>query len=166
MDSVQELISLLFGGEITIDGVANIIAIVWALSISIIAKKQNTKLVQADKESTATDNKLDSLTTDVAKLTNAVGILGDIIATTMLSSSSTTVSVKKIVAQSAEKLSIAAGIPLADATQQIIETLINYIPGSGLAEKKEEIVEAAKKAEELIDEAAEAANTVVDKLRI
>lgn len=166
MDSVQDLINALFGGEITIEGVANLIAIVWAIAISIIAKMQNTKLVKADKESTATDAKLDALTTDVANLTTAIGILGDILSTTMLSSSSTTVAIKKVVAASAQKLSTAAGIPLADATTQIIDALIAYIPGSGLAEKKEEIVEAAKKAEEIIDEAAEAANTVVDKLRI
>ena len=51
-------------------------------------------------------------------------------------------------------------------TTKIIDTVVEYIPGTNIEEKKEDIIADVKATEEILDTASETTNNIVDKLEV
>ena len=75
-------------------------------------------------------------------------------------------STKKKIAVAATNLEKASNIELSEMTTKLIDTVIEYIPGTNIEEKKEDIISEVKATEEILDTASETANNIVDKLEV
>ena len=51
-------------------------------------------------------------------------------------------------------------------TEELIQTVTEYIPGTNIEEKKADIVAEVKATEELIDTVSATANNIVNKLEV
>lgn len=166
MDSVQNIISNVFGGELTFQSIANAIVPVYALVMSIKEAIAVRKLIKADKDINATEKQVKELKEENKQLREAMGIFGDIICTAYLANPNVEEQVKKKIAVSATKLDEITKIPLADMSKDLIDTVTKYIPGTNLEAKKEAIVAEVAKAEEKIDDTVKDISAIVKNLEV
>lgn len=166
MPSIEQIIQLLFDGNITLDKIAALIVAVYAFVMSIANLKINSKAITAERNLSGSEQEVIALREQTEHLKQAVGMLGDIVVTAFLASPATNITTKKAIATSAEELAKLANIDFSKATAEILNTVTTYIPGSTLVEKKEEILTAVTKAEQLVDAASEQATNLVNKLKI
>jgi uncharacterized membrane-anchored protein YhcB (DUF1043 family) len=166
MESVQSIIQVIFGGNITVQSILAVIIPIYAVAMSIaewIAKK---RLIKADKQLTSADKKLDAQRKELDEVKKGMQYLGDIICTAYLSNPNVDEATKKKIAVAATNLEQVANIKLSEMTSKTIDVVTEYIPGTNLQEQKENIVAEVKASEELIDTAANEAEKIVNKLEV
>lgn len=166
MESVQSIIEVLFGGQITIQGIIALLMPIYTIVISIVEWRSKVKLIKADKQLTSADQKLDAQREELDNVKQGMKYLGDIICTAYLSNPNVDESTKKKIAVAATNLEKASDIKLSDMTNDLVKVVTEYIPGTNIEEKKESIIAEVKAAEELLDAASETANDIVNKLEV
>ncbi len=166
MESVQSIIEILFGGQVTIQGIMNLLMPIYAIVVSIAEWRAKVKLIRADKQLTSADKKLDAQRKELDKVKTGLKYLGDIICTAYLANANVDETTKKKIAVAANSLEAVADIKLSEATEELISTVTTYLPGTNIEEKKEAIIAEVKAAEELIDTASETADDIVNKLEV
>lgn len=166
MDSVQNIITNIFGGEFTFQSIANAIVPVYALVMSIKEAIAVRKLIKADKDINATEKQVKELKEENKQLREAMGIFGDIICTAYLANPNVEEQVKKKIAVAATKLDELTKIPLANMSKDLIDTVTKYVPGTNLEAKKEAIVEEVAKVEEVVDTVAEDISDIIKNLEV
>lgn len=166
MESVQDIIQIIFGGEITIQGVATVLVSIYAIVMSIVEWRAKVKLIKADKQLTSADKKLDAQREELNQVKEGLKYLGDIICTAYLANANVDENTKKKIAVAATNLEKVANIEFSEMTSKLIDTVTEYIPGTNIEKKKEDIVAEVKASEELIDTAAETAEDIVNKLEV
>lgn len=166
MESVQSIIEIIFGGQITIQGIMNVLMPIYVIIVSIAEWRAKAKLINADKQLTSADKKLDAQREELDKVKQGMQYLGDIICTAYLANPNVDEATKKKIAVAATNLEKVSEIKLSDMTTDLINVVTEYIPGTNIEEKKEEIIAEVKAAEELIDTAAETADDIVNKLEV
>lgn len=166
MDSVQNIITNIFGGEFTFQSIANAIVPVYAFVMSILEARATRKLIKADKELNATEKQVTKLREENTELRAAIGVFGDIICTAYLANPNVDEQTKKKIAVAATKLDEVAKIPLANMSKELIETVNKYVPGTNLEAKKEAIVAEVAKVEEKVDNAIEDISDIVKNLEV
>lgn len=166
MDSVQNIISNIFGGEFTFQSIANAIVPLYAVVMSIKEAIATRRLIKADKELNATEKKVNKLQEETTQVREAIGILGDMICTAYLANPNVDEQTKKKLAVAATKLDDVAKIPLADMSRELIDTVTKYVPGTNLEAKKEAIVAEVAKVENKIDNTVEDISDIVKNLEV
>ena len=166
MESVQTIIQTLFGGQVTIQGIVTLLTPLYAIILSIVEWRSKVKLIKADKQLTSADKKLDAQQEELNQVKESLKYLGDIICTAYLANVNIDEATKKKIAVAATNLEQVASIKLSEATEQLINTITTYIPGTNIEEKKEEIRAEVKASEQIIDAAAETADDIVSKLEV
>lgn len=166
MESVQSIIEVLFGGQITIQGVFNLLMPIYAIVVSIAEWRAKVKLIKADKQLTSADKKLDAQRKELDKVKQGMQYLGDIICTAYLANPNVDEATKKKIAVAATNLEKVSEIKLSDMTTDLINVVTEYIPGTNIEEQKENIVAEVKASEELIDTASETVDDIVNKLEV
>lgn len=166
MESVQSIVQVMFGGQITVQGVLTLLTAIYAIVMSIVEWRSKVKLIKADKQLTSADKKLDAQREELDKVKQGMQYLGDIICTAYLSNPNVDENTKKKIAVAATNLEKVAEIQLSDMTTDLINVVTEYIPGTNIEEKKEDIVAEVKAAEEIIDTASDSANDLVNKLEV
>ena len=166
MESVQSIIEVLFGGQITIQGVFNLLMPIYAIVVSIAEWRAKVKLIKADKQLTSADKKLDAQRKELDKVKQGMQYLGDIICTAYLANPNVDETTKKKIAVAATNLEKVSEIKLSDMTTDLINVVTEYVPGTNIEEQKENIVAEVKASEELIDTASETVDDIVNKLEV
>lgn len=166
MDNVETIIQTIFGGQITVQGILTIVVAIYAIVMSIVEWRAKVRLIKADKQLTSADRKLDAQREELDKLKQGMQYLGDIICIAYLTNPNVDEDTKKKIAVAATNLENVAQIKLSEMTGKLIDTVTEYIPGTNLEEKKEDIVAETKAAEEIIDTASETVNDIVSKLEV
>lgn len=166
MESVQSIIEIIFGGQITIQGIMNVLMPIYVIIVSIAEWRAKVRLINADKQLTSADKKLDAQREELDKVKQGMQYLGDIICTAYLANPNVDEATKKKIAVAATNLEKVSEIKLSDMTTDLINVVTEYIPGTNIEEKKEEIIAEVKATEELIDTAAETADDIVNKLEV
>lgn len=166
MESVQSIIEVLFGGQITMQGIIALLMPIYTIVISIVEWRSKVKLIKADKQLTSADQKLDAQREELDNVKQGMKYLGDIICTAYLSNPNVDENTKKKIAVAATNLEKVSDIKLSGMTEELINVVTDYIPGTNIEEKKEDIIAEVKASEELIDTAAETANDIVNKLEV
>lgn len=166
MESVQSIIEVLFGGQITVQGIIALLMPIYTIIISIVEWRSKVKLIKADKQLTSADQKLDAQREELDNVKQGMKYLGDIICTAYLSNPNVDENTKKKIAVAATNLEKVSDIKLSEMTEELINVVTDYIPGTNIEEKKEDIIAEVKASEELIDTAAETANDIVNKLEV
>ena len=166
MESVQAIIEVLFGGQITVQGVMTLLMPIYMIVVSIAEWRAKVRLIKADKQLTSADQKLDAQREELNKVKEGMKYLGDIICTAYLSNPNVDENTKKKIAVAATNLENTANIKLSDMTTELIDVVTEYIPGTNIEEQKENIIAEVKATEEIIDTASESANDLVNKLEV
>ena len=166
MESVQSIIQTMFGGQITVQGILTVLVSIYAIVMSIVEWRAKVKLIKADKQLTSADKKLDAQREELDKVKQGMQYLGDIICTAYLSNPNVDESTKKKIAVAATNLEKVSEIKLSDMTTDLINVVTEYIPGTNIEEKKEDIIAEVKAAEELIDTASDTVDDIVNKLEV
>lgn len=157
--SFEEVLNVLFGGQFDASKVAAIIVFIYAIVKSItewIAKKKLLKL----------SAKEDKKEQELALLKEGVAKLGDIVITAYLSSNTVPVETKRELSKLGNELNTVAKIPIAETTKKLIDVVSEAAPCDDLVKHKEEIEEAAKTVEKVIDTANDLAQDAIDKITV
>ena len=166
MESVQSIIQTMFGGQITVQGILTVLVSIYAIVMSIVEWRAKVKLIKADKQLTSADKKLDAQREELDKVKQGMQYLGDIICTAYLANPNVDEATKKKIAVAATNLEKVSEIKLSDMTTDLINVVTEYIPGTNIEEKKEDIIAEVKAAEELIDTASDTVDDIVNKLEV
>lgn len=166
MESVQSIIEVLFGGQITIQGVMTLLMPIYMIIVSIAEWRAKMGIIKADKQLTSADKKLDAQREELDKVKQGMQYLGDIICTAYLSNPNVDENTKKKIAVAATNLEKVSEIKLSDITTGLINVVTEYVPGTNIEEQKENIVAEVKASEELIDTASETVDDIVNKLEV
>ena len=164
--SVDQIIQTIFGGSISIQGVINLLMPIYVIIVSIVEWRSKVKLIKADKQLTSADKKLDAQREELNKVKDSIKYLGDMICTAYLANPNVDEDTKKKIAVAATNLEKAANIELSEMTAKLIDPVVEYIPGTNIEEKKEDIIADVKATEEILDTASETTNNIVDKLEV
>lgn len=166
MDSVQTIIQNIFGGQVTIQGVLTVLVSLYAVVMSLVEWRAKVKLIKADKQLTSADKKLDAQREELNKVKEGMKYLGDIICTAYLANPNVDENTKKKIAVAATELEKVSNVNLSGMTKDLINVVTEYVPGTNLEAKKENIVAEVKATEELIDAASESVDDIVNKLEV
>lgn len=166
MESVQSIIEVLFGGQITIQGVMNLLMPIYMIIISIAEWRAKMRVIKADKQLTSADQKLNEQRKELDKVKQGMQYLGDIIGIAYLANPNVDETTKKKIAVAATNLEKVSEIKLSDMTTDLINVVTEYIPGTNIEEQKENIIAEVKASEELIDTASETVDDIVNKLEV
>lgn len=164
MESLETIIEIVFGGEVSVDKITTILVAIFALIKSCtewIAKK---KLIKADKELSSADKKLAAQQQELVECKQCVSLLCNIVTTVFLSSNTIDDTVKKKIASYTLKAEEISRVDLTSMTTQLIETINQHVPGTNLNTKKESIKAEVKAAEEILDKAIESSTSAIDAI--
>lgn len=164
--SVDQIINLIFGGNVSIQAIITLLVPIYAVIMSICEWRAKVKLIKADKQLTSADKKLDAQAEELNQVKESIKYLGDMICTAYLANVNVDENTKKAIAVSATKLEQVADIKLSEMTGKLIDTVTEYVPGTNIEKEKENIVAEVKATEELLDTASETANNIVDQLEV
>lgn len=137
-----------------------IMLVVWG----IVNRKLTNKQIQYDRTETALEKKVSEVDEDTKKLGEEIAVLANMIAMAFLSSTSTDSTIKQKIAAGAKHIEELSQFKLEPFTQQLIEGIINHVPGEKLLEKKEQLLEKAKQVDDLIEQTSEDVGDLVDKI--
>lgn len=157
--SFEEVLNVIFGGQFDASKVAAIVVFIYAIVKSItewVTKKKLLKLA-------AKEDKKDK---ELALIKEGIAKLGDIVITAYLSSNTVPVETKRELGKIGDQLNKVANIPLAETTTKLIEVVTEVVPNNDLIKHKEEIEEATKTVEKVIDTANDLAQDAIDKLTV
>lgn len=166
MESLENIINWIFGGQVDASKIITILVGVWAVVKSItewIAKK---KLIKAEISETNTQKQLAAAKEEIAELKQCCSLLSDVVLTAYLSSNTIPEETKKKIGSIGEQLDHVAGIDLKKTTHQLIDVATTIAPQLSLNEKKEEIDAAVEIVEDTIDAANDVAQAAIDKIKV
>lgn len=166
MASIEQIINWIFGGQVDATKIVTLLVAAYAVVKSItewIAKK---KLIKAGLEQTALLKELKLAREENQVVKTALAKFGDVVLTAYLSSNTVPVEVKRQLGAIGDELNKVAQIPLSDTTVKLIDVVTKVAPQADLNEHKEEIEEAAKLAEETIDNANDLVQSAIDKIKV
>lgn len=166
MNSFEEIINWIFGGQIDATKIISIIVSIYAVVKSITEWAAKKKLIKAELEQTALLKELKLAREENQNLKGAVAKLGDVVLTSYLSSNTIPAETKRELGKIGSELNKIADIPLAETTNKLIEAVTVVAPQNSLNEHKEELQEASLLSEEVIDGANEVVQDAIDKIRI
>ena len=164
--SLEQIVNWIFGGQVSLSDISALLVAGYAVVKSItewIAKK---KLLKAANEQTQLTAQLKLAREENQQLKGCIAKLGDIVVTAYLSSNTVPIEVKKQLGTIGNELNKAAEIPLADTTLKLIEAVNTIAPNNTLNEHKEELEEASKLAEDVIDGANDLVQDAIDKIKV
>lgn len=166
MESIEEIINWIFGGQVDASKIISIVVAVYAVVKSITEWVAKKKLIKAGAEQTALLKELQLAREENKQLKTSISKLGDIVLTSYLSSNTIPVEVKKELGKIGNELNKVAEIPLSETTNKLIEAVTVVAPQNSLNEHKEELQEASMLAEEVIDGANEIVQDAIDKIKV
>lgn len=141
-----------------------IIVVVVLIAWGIINRKLTDRQINYDRTETSLERKVNTVDEDLKVQHEEIAVLANMIAVAFLSSTSTDTTVKKKIAAGAQQIEQLSGFKLEPLTRELVEGILNHVPGERLLEKKEKILEAAKKADDLIEKTSENVGDLVDKI--
>lgn len=161
----EEILKTLFGdGNIAVTDIIAVISMILTPIISVFYSKMKNKLISSDLSVTKKDKQISEQSEKIEALEQGLSYLANMIATAYLSSNTIPAETKKIIGSYAEKLDKIAQIDLTGETKKLIEAVAEFVPN--INDKKEEILEATKQTEEIIDSVNEATQNAIDKLKL
>ena len=166
MESVPELLNVLFGGQIDVTKILTILVSIFAVIKTFTEWRAKAKLIKADKELSSYDKKLDAQKAEMDKLKESNSILCDVILTCYLSNSSISEETKKQIAAKGEQLEKIANIDVQSNTKKLIEIVKSVNPNAMTAEKEDNIMLEAAVVEKAIDDANDIAKSAIDKIKL
>ena len=166
MESLETVIDVMFGGDVSVDKITTILVAIFAVIKSITEWFAKKKLIAADKELSSADKKLAAQEKEIKECKQCISLLCNIMTTAFLSSNTIDDTVKKKIASYTLKAEEVSKIDLTSMTSGIIETINTHVPGKTLNEKKEAIKAEVKSVEEVLDKAIEDAASAIDAINL
>jgi hypothetical protein len=166
MPTLEQIIELLFGGEVSIDKITTILVAIFAVVKAFSEWTAKKKLIAADKELSSADKKLAAQEKELKECKQCMSLLCNVVTTAFLSSNTLDDTVKKKIASYTLKAEEISKIDLTSLTTQLIETVNAHIPGTTLNKKKESIVAEVKSTEEILDKAIEESVSAIDAINL
>lgn len=166
MESLETIIEIIFGGNISVDKITTILVAIFAVIKSFTEWFAKKKLIKADKELSSADKKLAAQEKELKECKQCLSLLCNIMTTAFLSSNTIDNTVKKKIAAYTLKAEEVSKVDLTSLTSGLIETINAHIPGTSLNEKKESIKAEVKATEEVLDKAVEDAASAIDAINL
>lgn len=159
------ILDALIGAGFSVAGSAVEIVVVIVLIVwGVVNRKLTNKQIQYDRTETELEKKVNKVDKDVKTQHEEIAVLANMIAIAFLSSTSTDSTVKKKIAAGAKQIEELSNFKLEPLTEELIKGILNHVPGERLLEKKEKVLEAAKKADDLIEKTSDSVGELVDKI--
>ena len=166
MESLEQIINALFGGQITADQIVTMLVGIFAVIKTITEWKAKVKLIQAEKQQTATDKDLAKQRAELQETKKGLALLCNIMTTAYLSSNTVDNATKKQIASYCKQAEELAVIDLTATSKDLINVINTHIPGTSLNEKKQEIEAHIQLTEELLDSALQGSSDAIDNLKL
>lgn len=166
MESLKNIIEIMFGGEVSVDKITTILVAIFALIKSFTEWFAKKKLIKADKELSSADKKLAAQDREIKECKQCISLLCNIMTTAFLSSNTLDDTIKKKIAAYTLKAEEVSKIDLTSMTSGLIETINSHVPGTTLNEKKESIKAEVKATEEVLDAAIESSSSAIDAINL
>lgn len=166
MESLETIIEVIFGGNISVDKVTTILVALFAVIKSFTEWFAKKKLIRADKELSSADKKLNAQQKELTECKQCISLLCNIMTTAFLSSNTIDDTVKKKIASYTLKAEEVSKVDLTSLTTDLITTINTYVPGTSLNEKKESIKAEVKTTEEILDKAIESSASAIDAINL
>jgi hypothetical protein len=164
--SFEEILNAVFGGSVSVDKIISILVAIFAVVKTFTEWRAKKKLIKAEKEQTAALEELKVAREEIKQLKTCVSKFGDVMLTAYLSSNTVPVEVKQHIGTIGSELNKIADIPLADTTNKLIQIVTEVVPDNALNEHKEELEEASKLTEDVIDGANDLVQNAIDKIKV
>ena len=166
MESVEQVINWIFGGQVDATKIVTILVAIWAVVKSVMEWRAKKKLLTMDASENETQRQLKEAKAEIGEMKKCVSMLSDALLTAYLSSNTIPPETKKQLGHIGAELNKVAGIDLKDATGKLIDAATAIAPDLSLGEKREEIDAAVEITETAIDAANEVAQSAIDKLKV
>lgn len=166
MTSVEEILNIIFGGQINVADVMAIIVMIWSIVQSIIAWRAKVRAIRADNTILKKDEQIAAQTEEIKELKLAISGLSNIIVDAYLSNANVSADTKKALATQAENIAKIASIDFSSATEKIIEKAKEYAPDSDLIKHEEDVKAEVAAAEQILDSVSDAAKDALAKLSV
>ena len=166
MESLEQIINFVFGGQIDASKIVTILVGIWAVVKSITEWAAKRKLAVAVQSENETQRQLKQAKSELSEAKKCISMLSDVVLTAYLSSNTIPPETKKQIGAIGAELNKVAGIDLKGATGKLIDAAMTVAPQLSLEEKREEIDAAVDLTEEAIDAANEIAQSAIDKIKV
>jgi len=163
--SVEEILNIIFGGQVDISKITTILVAVWGVVMSIFEWRAKKKLLKADAEATRQELEIKNQEKEIKNLETCVSKLCDVVLTAYLTSNTVPEETKRTISVIGSELNKVAEIPLTEQTNKLIAAVSQIIPET-INEKKEEILEHTQKVEETIDKVNNVAQEAINKIKL
>lgn len=161
---MNDILRVIFGDNISITDFLGTVVIILTPIITAFYNKAKNKMFLTMKKSDYKDAQISSLQSKVESQEQCISALANIVVTAYLSSNTISPETKKIISAYAAGLDKVAGIDLSAGAEKLISAVGNVLPD--LNEKKEEIMEATKQVENVIDEVNEKTQSAIDNIQL
>ena len=166
MLSAEQVMEIIFGGKISIDGILTIVVAIWAVVQGVIAWRSKINTIRKTQESIAKDEQIAAQKDELDKLKAAIAGLASLITDAYLSNANVDPDVKKRLAVQAENIAKIAEFSLSDAADKLIEAATEYAPDSDLVKHAEDLKAEAEAADQILDTVGDAAKAAIEKLNV
>ena len=166
MTSVEEIVNVIFGGTVSIEGVCSILVAVWAVIQGVIAWRSKINAIRKTTEGLAKDEQIAAQKEELDKLKSAIAGLASLITDAYLSNANVDPDVKKRLAVQAENIAQIAEFSLSNAADKLIEAATEYAPDTDLIKHAEDLKAEAEAADQILDTVSDAAKAAIEKLNV
>ncbi len=166
MSSLEEIINVIFGGQVDASKIIVILVSIYAFVNSITERLAKKKVWSKEVEETQTQKDLKALKQKQKAVCECISSLADIVLTAYLSSNTIPVETKQKIAAEGEKLKCVGEIDLTESTNKLIAAATSTIPQETLNEKKEKINEAVKEVGETTKTANDAVQAAINNIKV
>lgn len=166
MTSVEEIVNVIFGGAVSIDGVLTIVVAIWAVIQGIIAWRSKINTIRRTAEGLAKDEQIAAQKEELDQLKAAIAGLASLITDAYLSNANVDPDVKKRLAVQAENISKIADFNLSAAADKLIEAATEYAPDTDLIKHAEDLKAEAEAADQILDTVSDSAKAALEKLNV
>lgn len=139
---------------------------VGALIAAIVYGIKNKKYSGLVASSNAKDAQIQALNRDIKELKDVVGLMMSAFTTQQLSSMALTPETKKHIVAIASRVEQITDIKLDSVVSSALEIMTNANPNAISEEKRQEIVAEAEKAQKVLDDISNRADSIVEQLAI
>lgn len=164
--SLEEIINIVFGGRVDASQIVSILVAIYAVVMSIVEFKAKKKLIKSEIQSNETTKELKTLRQENKRLEECVSKLSDVMLTAYLSSNTVPMETKKQLGAIGNEINSIARVNLNETTNKLISAVTEIIPSETLNEHKQEVIEATRTVEEIIDKTADAAQKAINKIKL
>lgn len=165
MESLKEIITMLFGDKVTLDQIFTMAVGVFAVIKSFTEWRATKKLIKADKERTAIEEELELQKQRNEHLVQACSSLAEIVVTAYLSSNTISSETKKELVTMANNLKENASLQLTKPVTALIEA-VEKGANVDLSTVKQEVLEKTKNIDEVVDIVKESTQNAIDKITV